>query len=363
LIKNFYNYNWFFIFIVSVIAIIGFIALYSAADANLDLWARKQIIRFVFGLILLFIISVIDIKFWYKNINTIFLLSLALLVSVEVFGIFGFGARRWIKIFNISIQPSEFIKITLILFLAKYYNEIKFEKIYMLRNLIIPIFAIFIPAILVLFQPDLGTALTIVALGLMILFISGVKIWKFVLAFFAMLISLPLIWKFVLKDYQIKRILSFINPESDLLGSGYHLYQSKIALGSGGFYGKGYLKGSQSYLDFLPEKQTDFIFTLIGEEFGFIGTIFVLVLYLILILNTFYIGFKAFNVFSRIVAIGVGTNLFLYVICNSAMVTGLLPVVGVPLPLISYGGSVMISIMISFGFLMNVNVYQFRKKI
>ncbi len=363
MIKKFYNYNWFFIFIVSVIAIIGFIALYSAADANLDLWARKQIIRFLFGLFLLFIISLIDIKFWYDKSYLLFFLSLALLISVEIFGIFGFGAKRWIKIFNISIQPSEFIKITLILFLARYYNDIKFEKIYMISKLLIPMSVIFVPATLVLFQPDLGTSLTIIMLGLIVLFIAGVRVWKFVLAFCFLITSLPLIWKFILKDYQIKRILSFINPESDLLGSGYHLYQSKIALGSGGLYGKGYLKGSQSYLEFLPEKQTDFIFTLIGEEFGFIGTIFVLILYLILILNSFYIGFKAFSVFSRIVAIGVGANLFLYVICNTAMVTGLLPVVGVPLPLISYGGSVMISIMISFGFLMNVNVYQFRKNL
>ena len=362
MLNKIYNYNWFFIFIISVISFIGFMALYSAANSNLDIWSKKQIIRFMFSIILLFSISLIDIRFWYKNINTIFILSLILLLAVEIFGIFGLGAKRWIKIFNISIQPSELVKVTLILFLAKYYNELKFDRIYMIKNLFLPIIAILLPFILVLFQPDLGTSLSILFLGGIIMFASGVKIWKFVVIFFSSLVSLPIIWKFLLKDYQVNRILSFLNPESDLLGSGYHLYQSKIALGSGGLYGKGFLKGSQSYLDFLPEKQTDFVFTLIGEEFGFIGTIFVLSLYLILILIAFYIAFKSHSIFGRIVSIGVGSNLFLYVIFNTAMVTGLMPVVGVPLPLLSYGGSVMLSIMISFGFLLNVDVYSLQKK-
>ena len=173
---------------------------------------------------------------------------------------------------------------------------------------------------------------------------------------------MPLIWKFILKDYQIKRITSFLNPESDLLGTGYQLYQSQIALGSGGLYGKGFLKGSQSYLDFLPEKQTDFIFTLIGEEFGFIGTMFIIILYLIIIIVSFFISLKCNSVFGRVIAMGVGINIFLYVAFNTAMVIGLMPVVGVPLPLLSYGGSVMLSVMISFGFLMNVDVYKYYKK-
>ena len=361
MISKIYNYNWFFIFVICVLVFIGFMALYSAADSDLDLWAKKQIIRFCFGLILLFSISFINIKFWYDKAYTIFILSLFLLLGVEIFGIFGFGAKRWIRLFSISIQPSELVKVTLVIFLAKYFHNMKFEHIHLLRKLFIPLIAILIPFILILLQPDLGTSLTVLLLGSLIFFLVGVKIWKFIVIFLLSLISMPLIWKFILKDYQIKRITSFLNPESDLLGAGYQLYQSQIALGSGGLYGKGFLKGSQSYLDFLPEKQTDFIFTLIGEEFGFIGTMFVILLYLIMIIVSFYISFKCSSVFGRVIAIGVGTNIFLYVACNTAMVVGLMPVVGVPLPLLSYGGSVMISVMISFGFLMNVDVYRYYK--
>ena len=249
MISKIYNYNWFFIFVIFFLVFIGFMALYSAADSNLDLWAKKQIIRFCFGLILLFIISFINIKFWYDNAYKIFLLSLLLLLGVEIFGIFGFGARRWIRIFNISIQPSELVKVTLIIFLAKYFHNLRFEHIHLLRKLFIPIIAVLLLFILILLQPDLGTSITILLLVSMIFFLAGVKIWKFIVVFLLSLISMPLIWNFILKDYQIKRIISFLNPESDLLGTGYQLHQSQIALGSGGLYGKGFLKGSQSYLN------------------------------------------------------------------------------------------------------------------
>ncbi len=345
-----------------MISSVGFLALYSAAEGSFDPWSKKQIIRFLISLVLLLFISLVDIRLWYKYSYHIFFLSLLLLIGVEIFGTFGLGAKRWIRIFSFSIQPSELIKVAIILSLAKYYNELRYDRIGWIRNTIIPTFIIIIPFFFVIIQPDLGTAAMILILGALIMFIAGVKIWKFITVLILSGISFPLIWNLILENYQKKRILSFLNPESDPLGSGYHLIQSKIALGSGGVYGKGYLKGSQAYLDFLPEKQTDFIFTLIGEEFGFIGTIFILILYIIIILICFYIAYRNFSIFGRLVSIGVGINIFLYVIFNTSMVTGLMPVVGVPLPLISYGGTVMLSTMISFGFLLNASIHEQQNK-
>jgi rod shape determining protein RodA len=214
----------------------------------------------------------------------------------------------------------------------------------------------------VLLQPDLGTSVSIFLLGVMILFIAGIKIWKFVFGAIISIGSFPLLWNLI-KPYQQKRILSFLNPELDPLGQGYQLNQSMIALGSGGVVGKGFLEGTQSYLEFLPEKQTDFIFTLIGEEFGFLGTMFILILFVILITICFYISIKSYHIFGRIICLGVASNIFIYVVLNMAMVTGLMPVVGIPLPLISYGGTAMLSIMISFGLLLNVSIYFNEKKI
>ena len=362
MLKKIYSTNWLFIFLVTILAFIGFIALYSASDSNFDLWTKKQMIRYGFSILLLFFISFLDIRFLYRNAYIIFILTLLLLLSVEFFGIFGGGSTRWIRIFNFSIQPSELVKVSLILFLARYYHDLRYDRIYYIRKLIIPLAGILFPFILIMMQPDLGTAVILFLLGIIIMFLAGVRVWKFVLSFSITLILMPTIWKYFLEDYQKKRLISFLNPESDPLGAGYHLIQSKIALGSGGLSGKGYLKGSQSYLEYLPEKQTDFIFTHIGEEFGFIGTMFVLSLYSMIILICFYIAFKSLSTFGRILSLGVGTNLFLYVICNTAMVIGLMPVVGVPLPLLSYGGSVMFSIMISFGLLMNIDINHRQKR-
>ena len=363
MLSNLYKINWLFIFLILVLTFIGFMALYSAAGANFDLWAKKQALKFSISFVLLFIIAFIDMRIWFKYAYQIFALSLLLLFSVEIFGTFGLGARRWIKIFNISIQPSELVKVTLILFLAKYYQNLRYDRIHLKMELIIPIISVILPCFLVLIQPDLGTAVLIFLLGVIIIFLAGIRIWKFMLSFIIGVIMMPIMWIYVLKDYQKLRLKSFLNPELDPLGTGYHLIQSKIALGSGGLYGKGFLKGTQAYLNYLPEKQTDFIFTLIGEEFGFIGTIFILLLYIVMIAICFYISFKSFSKFGRLVSLGIGTNLFLYVIFNTAMVTGLMPVVGVPLPLLSYGGSVMFSVMISFGLLMNTNIYNYQDKI
>ena len=361
-LSNLYNLNYLFIFIITLLTVIGIFALYSAADGSFYPWAIRHSIRYSIFFILMLIIALIDLKLIFKYAYIFFIITLLLLFSVEIMGSFGKGAARWIKIFGISIQPSEIIKISIILSLAKYYHSLKFQNIGSIQYLFIPFLIIIIPFFLVVIQPDLGTSMSILILGIMILFISGIRIWKFVLGIFLTFGSIPFLWNLI-KPYQQNRILSFLNPESDPLGQGYQLIQSKIALGSGGATGKGFLEGTQSYLEYLPEKQTDFIFTLIGEEFGFFGAIFVLSLYSLLILICFYSSIKSYHIFGRIISLGVASNLFLYVLLNMFMVTGLMPVVGIPLPLLSYGGTAMLSIMISFGLLLNVDVNYSIKKI
>ena len=254
------------------------------------------------------------------------------------------------------------VKITIILALAKFYNDVKFENIKKISYLFFPFVILIIPFIFVVIQPDLGTSLSIIMLGIFILFFVGIRIWKFILGFICTVISIPILLQYI-KPYQRERIISFLNPESDPLGQGYQLIQSKIALGSGGATGKGFLQGSQSYLEYLPEKQTDFIFTLIGEEFGFLGTIFIIALFILLIAVCYFISIKSFHSFGKILALGVASNIFIYVFMNIAMVSGLMPVVGIPLPLISYGGSVMLSIMISMGLVLNVDLNYNLKKL
>ena len=360
--NNVFHLNYLLIFIIILLLFIGVAALYSAADGSFYPWSIRHLYRFCFFLICMILITLIDIRLIFKYAYLLFIFLLLLLFSVEIIGTFGKGAERWIRIFGVSIQPSELIKVGIIIALAKHYHLIKYDNIGLLRHLLLPFFIIFIPFFLVLIQPDLGTSLCIFLLGIFIMFISGVRIWKFFLGIVLTLISIPFSWNY-LKPYQQNRIISFLNPESDPLGKGYQLIQSKIALGSGGFSGKGFLQGSQSYLEFLPEKQTDFIFTLIGEEFGFLGTMFVLLLFILLILICFYISLKSLHIFGRIISLGVASNLFLYVLLNVSMVTGLMPIVGIPLPLLSYGGTAMLSIMISFGLLLNVDIHYSLKKI
>tara|TARA_B100001057_G_C22648939_1_gene871315 strand:+ start:47 stop:997 length:951 start_codon:yes stop_codon:yes gene_type:complete len=313
-------------------------------------------------MILALVISFIDIKIIYNYAYVIFILSLILLFSVEIIGVFGKGATRWINIFGFSLQPSEIIKISIIIGLARFYHDLKFENIGNIINLFFPFLILFFPFVLVLIQPDLGTALSIMILGIFILFASGVRLWKFGIGFLIVIVSIPLLIS-SLKPYQRDRVISFLNPEDDALGRGYQLIQSKIALGSGGVSGKGFLEGTQSYLQYLPEKQTDFIFTLIGEEFGFVGSIFIILLFLLVISICFFVSIKSSHIFGRIMSIGIGTNIFIYVIMNISMVSGLMPVVGIPLPLVSYGGSAMLSIMISIGLILNMELNSNVKKL
>jgi len=356
------NLNYLLIFLVTLVTFIGAAGLYSAAGGSYDPWASRHLYRFLFLICITIFIAFIDIKLIYKYAYLIFILSLFLLSLVEIIGVFGKGATRWINFFGFNIQPSELVKITIILALSKFYNDLKFDNIGKVIYLFFPFLILLIPFILVVMQPDLGTALSILILGVIILFSSGVRIWKFVLGFIALISSIPLLLNF-LKPYQLDRVISFLNPEADALGRGYQLIQSKIALGSGGFSGKGFLEGTQSYLQYLPEKQTDFIFTLIGEEFGFIGTIFIISLFFLIISICFYISIKSNHIFGRLLSLGIGTNIFIYVIMNISMVSGLMPVVGIPLPLVSYGGSAMLSIMISIGLVLNVELNANEKKI
>ena len=356
------NLNYLLIFLLILLSFIGAAGLYSAADGSYNPWASRHLVRFYVFLLMAIVISLIDIKLIYKYSYLIFILSLLLLVSVEIIGVLGKGATRWIRILGFSIQPSELVKITIILALAKFYHDIKFENIKKISFLFFPFLILIIPFAFVVIQPDLGTSLSIIMLGAFILFVAGVRIWKFLLGIMATIISIPIFLQYI-KPYQRDRIISFLNPESDPLGQGYQLIQSKIALGSGGATGKGFLQGTQSYLEYLPEKQTDFIFTLIGEEFGFLGTIFIILIFILLIAVCYFISIKCFHTFGRILALGVASNVFIYVFMNIAMVSGLMPVVGIPLPLISYGGSVMLSIMISMGLVLNVELNYNLKKL
>ena len=361
IIEKIKNLNYLLIFLLILLSFIGAAGLYSAAEGSYQPWTSRHLIRFYIFLIMSVIISVIDIKIIYKYSYLLFILSLVLLISVEIIGVLGKGATRWIKIFGFSIQPSELVKVTIILALAKFYHDLKFENIKKISFLFFPFLILTIPFIFVVIQPDLGTSLSILILGVFILFLAGIRLWKFLFGFTVIIISIPLFLRFI-KPYQRDRVISFLDPESDPLGQGYQLIQSKIALGSGGGTGKGFLQGTQSYLEYLPEKQTDFIFTLIGEEFGFLGTIFIIFLFILLIGVCYFISIKCFHFFGRIIALGVASNIFIYVFMNIAMVSGLMPVVGIPLPLISYGGSVMLSIMISIGLVLNVELNYNLKK-
>lgn len=336
----------------------GIFTLYSAAGGNLSPWASRQIAYFMLFIPVLFLIALTNINFWCKMAYVIYIGALILLIYVEFLGHTAMGATRWIKLAGFSLQPSETMKLGLVIGLARYFMTKDIKQIKKNKSLIIPLLMIFTPALLVLKQPDLGTAFILISVGVAILFLVGVQWWKFAICGVLVLSSFPFIWKYCLHDYQKKRIEVFVYPESDPLGSGYNITQSKIAIGSGGFLGKGYLKGTQSQLSFLPEKQTDFIFTMATEEIGFIGGFYLISLYLILTGFAFWIAFKSKYTFGRILASGVGFIIFFHSFINIGMVMGILPVVGVPLPLMSYGGTITAITLICLGFLLNADLYK-----
>ena len=346
--------NWIIIFCLIFLGLVGVASLYSAAGSDWNPWARNHLIRLIFGFCLMFVIAFIPSQFFMKYSLLSFILGIFALILVKIIG--SGSVQRWISFGSINFQPSEIMKLALILILAKYFDHISKIQLNKLIPYIIPILIIMIPGFLVISQPDLGTGLTIILLGLSILFFIGISM-KFVI--FSILISIssvPFIWQ-QLYEYQKNRILVFLNPEMDSLGSGYQIIQSKIAIGSGGLFGKGYLLGTQSRLNYLPEKHTDFIFTLISEELGFLGSISIILVFCLLIASIMKISFKVESLFSKVVAFGVGFLIFLYLSLNIGMVCGLLPVVGAPLPLVSYGGTSLLTVLIGVGIVLSINIH------
>ena len=357
LAQKFWQVNWALVLLVTMAASIGFAMLYSAANGNLSPWASKQIVVFSVGLLMMLTIAVIDIRFWMRYAYVFYAITLGLLVYVEFFGTEINNAQRWIKFGGFQVQPSEFMKITLIMVLARYFHRLNIEDIGRPHFLIIPLLLIAAPVLLIQRQPDLGTALFLVICGGAMFFLAGVRIWKFVVVLTATVAALPVAWPF-LRDYQKDRILTFLSSDVDPLKEGYHIMQSKIALGSGGLFGRGFMQGTQSHLKFLPERQTDFIFTMLAEEFGLVGGLGLLGLYTLLLLYGLSIALRCQNQFGRLLAMGVIVMFFLYAFINIAMVMGLIPVVGLPLPLISFGGTAMITVLAGFGFLICVSVHR-----
>ena len=349
--------SWGLIFLTSVIACIGFGMLYSAADGNLDPWASRQILRFAVGLVVVLVIAVIDIRIWIRWAYVIYAVTLAILLAVESFGIIGMGAQRWLYFGWFQLQPSELMKIALVLALARYFHRITLDDAKRPALLVTPVLMLLAPVVLVLRQPDLGTAAMLLVGAGAVFFVSGVALRYFLVGGAIAAAGVPIAWQF-LRDYLRERILTFLNPEADPLGAGYHILQSKIALGSGGLFGRGFMHGTQSHLSFLPEHQTDFIFTMLAEELGLVGAAGLIGLYVLLFAYGFAIALRARNHFGRLLGIGLTTTLFLYVFINIAMVVGLIPVVGVPLPLISYGGTAMITVLVSLGLLMCIFVHR-----
>ena len=349
--------SWGLVLLVFIAAAIGIAVLFSAADGAMQPWAATQTIRFAIALVPMLGAALLSIQIWFRAAYWTYAIALALVVAVDLRGFIGMGARRWIDLGVIQLQPSELMNVALVMALARYFHTLSSEDIRRVRFLLLPALMILLPATLVLKQPDLGTAIMLLMTGAVLFFIGGVRLWMLVLAMPSAVAAVPVGWHF-LRAYQKTRIYTFLDPESDPLGAGYHILQSKIALGSGGLFGKGFLNGSQSHLNFLPEKQTDFIFTTLAEEFGFIGGLGLLTLYALIIAYGFAIALRCRNHFGRILGLGIVTNFSLYVFINTAMVMGVIPVVGVPLPLISYGGTAMLAVMFGFGLLLNVGVHR-----
>lgn len=349
--------NWGLVILITMLASVGFTALYSAAGGSMDPWASKQIPRFIVFSIGMIIIALVDIRVWYRVAYPAYFVCLFLLLVVDITGHIGMGAQRWIKIGPLQIQPSELMKITVVMALARYFHSATGEDMKNFRFLAVGASFLVAPFILVATQPDLGTSGVIVMAGVAMFFIAGAPMWMFILAGVGAACAAPLGWM-LLHDYQKQRVLTFLDPERDPLGAGYHITQSKIALGSGGLEGKGFLKGTQSHLSFLPEKHTDFIFTMWVEEWGFFGGVFVLALVGLILAYGGWIATRCRHSFGRLMAFGLMVNFSIYIFINVSMVMGLIPVVGVPFPMLSYGGTAMMTVIIGFGLMMSCNVYK-----
>lgn len=351
LIRKFIALPWPLLLLTAVFCSTGVAMLYSAANGSLDPWAFRQIIHIGAGTLIIIALISISPSFLLRYAYWIYAGCIVLLILVDVAGSMGMGARRWINIGGVTIQPSEFMKLALVVALARYYHFMNSSEIGRHLLLLPPLILIAIPVVLILRQPNLGTAVILASIGICMLFAAGIRWRLFIAAGILGIIAIPMAWMFLLHDYQKQRVMTFLNPESDPLGSGYNIMQSKIAIGSGGWFGKGFLEGSQSQLNFLPEKQTDFIFTMLAEEFGLVGGLLLIACYTILLTYGYFIGLNAKHGFSRLIAMGVCAFFFMHIFINIGMVMGMLPVVGVPLPFLSYGGTMMITALTAIGLL------------
>ncbi|MGD9879781.1 MAG: rod shape-determining protein RodA [Reyranella sp.] len=355
--EKIWRINWGLVLVLTAIAGIGVLALYSAAGGRFDPWASRHAMRYVGAFGVMLVTALVPPRVWLALAWPIYVIALLLLVAVDVVGKTGMGAQRWLVLGPIQIQPSEIAKVAVILVLARYYHGLRKEEAARLLYVIPPLLVILMPVALVMVQPDLGTAMMVLMGGAALLFVAGVRLWMFLVAGVGAVACLPIAWS-LMHEYQRRRVLTFLDPDRDPLGAGYHITQSKIAIGSGGLFGKGFGKGTQSALNFLPEKQTDFIFTTFVEEWGLVGALVLLGLFALVLIWGFSIALRCQHHFGRLVALGVTAMMFLYVFINTAMVMGLLPVVGVPLPLVSNGGTAMVSVMFACGLLIGVNVYR-----
>ncbi|MCB1399438.1 MAG: rod shape-determining protein RodA [Rhodobacteraceae bacterium] len=356
--------NWPLVILLTAVACTGFLMLYSVAGGRIETWAEPQMKRFGFGMAAMFIVAFVPIWFW-RNISALaYIVSLLLLIAVELFGSIGMGAQRWIELGPLRLQPSELMKIALVMLLAAYYDWLDVSKVSRPLWVAIPVALILLPTALVLKQPDLGTAILLLAGGGLVMFCAGVSLWYFgtVMAagvglVFAVLESRGTSWQLI-KDYQFRRIDTFLDPSSDPLGAGYNITQAQIALGSGGWSGRGFMQGTQSRLNFLPEKHTDFIFTTLAEEFGFLGAIALLLIYAGIIAFCIHSALSNKDRFAALLTLGIAGTFFFFFAVNMAMVTGLMPVVGVPLPLVSYGGTAMMILLMAFGLVQSAHIHR-----
>lgn len=349
--------SWGLVVLVCAIAAVGVMLLYSAGGGSWEPWASRQLTRFASGFVVMLLLALVDIRVWMKIAYPVYAIVFALLIVVEFMGHTGMGAERWINLGPLVIQPSELMKIALVLALARYFHGFSLVEVRNPLVLIVPLLLILAPVGMVLMQPNLGTAMLLILTGGAVLFATGVRLWKFAVAIALGLSAIPIGWEF-LHDYQKRRVDVFLQPELDPLGAGYNIMQSKIALGSGALFGKGFTAGTQSQLMFLPEKHTDFIFVVLAEEFGMVGALILLFLYTMLFVYGLMIALSARSHFGRLVGVGLTTTFFLYVFVNVAMVTGLIPVVGIPLPLVSYGGTAMLTLLMGCGILLSVWIHR-----
>ena len=349
--------NLLVVLVLVCIASTGIAMLYSVAGGDFNPWASRQAIRFGILLLLFFGIALTDLRVWMSLAYPAYILGVLTLIAVEFVGAIGMGGMRWLDLGVMRIQPSEIMKILTIMALARYFHGLSYYESLRIKSLIVPVVLILIPSILILRQPDLGTTLLLVFAGIAMIFLSGARVWIFVTGLILSLASIPLGLQFM-QGYQRERILTFLNPERDPLGAGYQIMQSKIALGSGGLFGKGFLQGTQSHLNFLPEMKTDFIFTVLAEEFGLVGGATLIFLYFTLLGYGAFVSLTCRSHFGRMLSMGITVTIFLYVFINIAMVMGLVPVVGVPLPMVSYGGSAMLTMMVGYGLIMSVSLHR-----